>query len=175
MKIKLTESKLKQIVAESVNKVLNEGLGNFLRGRTEDTRVKINTCCSGYYRYNPKTDTYWYHSYNNDVEPCDTRIGYGRKILYADDKVTKQEKQNAINLLTKWDRTEARKIEEYPQRVRERNQRYYDEEQAAKQDRWNREQQWRKEDAVTADWDNMAALRNQTLGQHVNDGHKRNY
>ena len=174
-KITLNENTLKQIIREAIEKELNEGLGNFLRGRTEDSRVKINSCCNGSYRYNSKTGTYWYYGSNMDVEPCDTRIGYNRKLLTVDDKVTKQEKQNVINMLTNWDRKEAQNIENNTQRTRERNQRYYDEEQAAKQDRWNREQQWRKEDAATAHGDYMAALRSQNLGQHVNDGHYRNY
>jgi hypothetical protein len=174
-KITLNENTLKQIIREAIEKELNEGLGNFLRGRTEDTRVKINSCCDGSYRYSSKTGTYWYYSFNMDVEPCDTRIGYNRKILTVDDKVTKQEKQNVIYLLTRWDRKEAQNIENNAKRTRERNQHYYDEEQAAKQDRWNREQQWRKEDAAEADSRYFSALRDQHLGQHVNDGLYRNY
>jgi hypothetical protein len=174
-KITLNENTLKQIIREAIEKELNEGLGNFLRGRTENTRVEINSCCDGRYRYNSKTGTYWYYGSNIDVEPCDTRIGYNRKILYTDDKVTKQEKQNVINMLTNWDRKEAPNIENNAQRTRERNQRYYNEEQAAKQDRWNREQRWRQEDAAEAHGDKLIALHNQSLGQHVDDGRHRNY
>ena len=174
-KITLSENTLKQIIRETIEKELNEGLGNFLRGRSESPYVKIKSCCDASYRYNPKTGTYWFHSNVMGIEPCDTGIGYNRKLLYANDKVTSSEKQNAINLLTRWDSTKGRELFDNARISQNMKQWCYDRDQQNAREKFAREQQWRKEDAATAHGDYMAALRSQNLGQHVNDGFHRNY
>lgn len=178
-KVIIKEEALREIIKERVEKaldeVLNEGLVNFLRGRTESPYVKINSCCDASYRYSSKTGTYWFYGHVIGIEPCDTGIGYNRKLLNADDKVTSKEKQNVINLLTRWDNTKGREI--FDNEKIKRNMRQWKDEQDQNNARKKsaREQEYAREDRFNADGDKLMALHNQSLGQHVDDGRHRNY
>lgn len=178
-KVIIKEEALREIIKERVEKaldeVLNEGLVNFLRGRTESPYVKINSCCDASYRYSSKTGTYWFYGNVIGIEPCDTGIGYNRKLLNADDKVTSKEKQNVINLLTRWDSTKGQELSDNArinQNMRQwRNKR----DQQNAREKFERDQQWRQEDAAEAHGNYLMGLHNQSLGQHVDDGRHRNY
>ena len=118
-KITLTEDKLRQLISESVKRVLsedleNEGIFGRLIGRTEypfDVRKSI-TCPveGGWYKFDSKTKTFFY------VDPeggqYDTKIGYKRKLNgTTDERVTKQEKQDVLNQLRKWNRDNPSQIQ----------------------------------------------------------------
>lgn len=174
-RITLNENTLKQIIRESIEKELNEGFVNFLRGRSESPFVKINSCCDGNYRYSSKTGTYWFYSNNSDIEPCDTGIGYNRKLLYVNDKVTSKEKQNVINLLTRWDSTKGRELSDNARINQNMRQWRNERDQQNAREKFEREQRWRQEDAADAHSNYLMGLHNQSLGQHVDDGRHRNY
>ena len=174
-KITLSENTLKQIIREAIEKELEEGFVNFLRGRSESPLVKIKSCCDASYRYNSKTGTYWFYSNVMGIEPCDTGIGYNRKLLTTNDKVTSSEKQNVINLLTRWDSTKGRDLSDNARINQNMRQWSYERDQQNAREKFAREQQWGREDAAAAHGNYLSSLRSQNLGQHVNDGSYRNY
>lgn len=127
-KVNINEEQLKSIISESVKKVLSEcvneglfgGITNAIMRRTQDFKVDryIKSIGGGRYAYSSNNNCYDYIAKNGKRYP--TGIGYGR-VLYAGDKVSEKEKEEAIRQLKNWDSSHSSAIES---RIRDKNFKY---------------------------------------------------